>query len=260
MEPLTSIASLIYASTGYASHLWDMLRRTTPELQTGEAEFFFVANDATAEVLRHLRAHGIPYVIQRNPRLTESELHDLGFGRPEYIRRVYQGWNRAVLQARADCLVLLNSDHVLLPGWLSALRDRWHPDLALSPLTVEPGGSHGVFGDRRCNGTGAEHGEHGRTLDDFDSRAFGDHALELKRDVTTPGGVYMPVMVRRAAVLDVGGYPEGNIHAGRFDKIAEYGDQRLFRLLAERGVEHRTYHGTVAYHFQEGEMREAEAA
>lgn len=259
MTPSVSIGALIYASPRYARHLWEMLQEVTPELATGEAEFYFVANDAHPDVLDYLREECVPHVVQDNPRLSERELVALGIGAPEYIRRVYQGWNRVVAEARSDCLVLLSSDHVLLPGWLAKLRGRWHPNLALSPLTIEPAGRYGVFDARIGGGTGAVAGEHGSTLDDFDPGAFHRHAASLVRNRVTPGGAHQPVMLSKRAVLDVGGYPEGNLHAGLFHKIAEYGDRRLFRLLAEHGVRHVTYHGTVAYHFQEGEMREAAA-
>lgn len=259
VAPLVSIAALIYASVDYAAHLWDMVNRTVPELQTGEAEFFFVANDANRTVRWFLLAQQIPHIVQRNPTLTEEELMARGIGAPEYIRRVYQGWNRAVMHATADCLVLLNSDHVLRPGWLSSLREQWNPGLALSPLTVEPGGrKHPVF-PAALNGTGAVRGDWGRTLSDFNGAGFAAHADQLANEKLTVGGAFQPVMFSRRAVIDAGLYPEGNIHAGQFNRIAEYGDRRLFRLLHQRGVEHYTYHGVVAYHFGEGEMTWAQS-
>lgn len=254
---MTSIAALVYASVPHARHLWDNLRATCPELGTGEAEFRFIANDATDEVLAFLVAERIPHVVQINPRLSNPELQKLGIGKPEYIRRVYQGWNRAIMEARNDCLVLLSSDHVMSPGWLGVLRSKWHPGIALSALTIEPGGAHGVFPARLGGGTGAFRGSHGSTLATFDARGFAAHAATLVSDRLTPGGAHQPVMVSRRTIIDAGLYPEGNLHAGTFDRIKEYGDRRLFRLLAERGVLHHTYHGTVAYHFGEGEMREA---
>jgi hypothetical protein len=261
MGVLISIAALIYASPRYAVNLWQVLHRTTPELSTGEAEFFFVANDATPEVLRCLEFNSIPHVVQNNPHLTETELFSLGIGAPEYIRRVYQGWNRAVQEAVADCLVLLSSDHVLREGWLRALCSRWDSSLALSPLTIEPGlrrrGRVAVFPSRLGGGTGAVRGDYGRTLQEFDIEAFEQHASNIQQEMITPGGAHQPVMFSRAEVLRAGLYPEGNIHAGLFRKIKEYGDRHLFRILAENGVQHKTYHGVVVYHFQEGEMREA---
>jgi hypothetical protein len=254
---VTSIAALVYASVPHARHLWDNLRATCPELGTGEAEFRFIANDATDEVLAFLVAERIPHVVQINPRLSNPELQKLGIGKPEYIRRDYQGWNRAIMEARNDCLVLLSSDHVMSPGWLGVLRSKWHPGIALSALTIEPGGAHGVFPARLGGGTGAFRGSHGSTLATFDARGFAAHAATLVSDRLTPGGAHQPVMVSRRTIIDAGLYPEGNLHAGTFDRIKEYGDRRLFRLLAERGVLHHTYHGTVAYHFGEGEMREA---
>lgn len=257
VAPVVSIAALIYGSVGYAAHLWAMVQRTVPELKTGEAEFFFVANDANRAVRWFLLAENIPHVVQTNPKLTQAELMARGIGKPEYIRRVYQGWNRAVLNATADCLVLLNSDHVLLPGWLDGLRERWYNEIALSPLTIEPGNGRPVF-PRTLNGTGAIRGDWGGTLDTFNERGFEAHAAQLANEKVTPGGAFQPVMVSRQAVMRAGLYPEGNTHAGEFDRIAEYGDRRLFRVLREQGIEHHTYHGVVAYHFGEGEMSECQ--
>lgn len=259
MEPVISIAALIYASPAYAEHLWDVLQRTTPELSDGRAEFFFVANDASPEVLQCLGDAAIPHVVQENSRLSEAELFERGVGTPEYIRRVYQGWNRAVREALSDCLVLLSSDHVLLEGWLQALYSRWNPSLALSTLTIEPGNLRPIFGERLGRGTGAVRGDHGNTLREFDAGGFERQARSLQQERITPGGAHQPTMFSKAAVVAAGLYPEGNLHDGAFHRIREYGDRRLFRILDENGVKHATYHGTVAYHFQEGEMVEAEA-
>lgn len=247
--PVT-IASLIYASPKHALALWNMVK---PELKDG-ARFFFVANDASADVLDCLEKNHIPYVRQDNKKLTDAELEAIGIGKPEYLRRVYQGWNRAVLESKTDCVVLISSDHVLRPGWLSTLYRHWRQDLALSALTIEPRGRNGIFPN--MNGTGAIAGEHGRTLDSFDADAFEKHAAAVAADTFTDGGAHQPLMVSRMQMIRAGLYPEGNLHAGKFDKIADYGDRRLFRRLKENGVRHRTCHAVVAYHFQEGEMRE----
>ena len=259
MDPLITISALIYANPRYAWNLWQMLRRTTPELEDGRAEFFFVANDATAEVLWHLQSNGIPHVVQENPRLSEQELFELGIARPEYVRRVYQGWNRAIHEARSKILVLLSSDHVMRDGWLDKLYKKWNPNLALSTLTIEPPNSRGkIFGKHLGRGTGAVLGKHGRTISEFNEVSFNAHAADIECEKITAGGAHQPTMFSVPALLKAGLYPEGNIHAGTFEKIKECGDRRLFRLLAKNGVEHRTYHGTVAYHFQEGEMRDPE--
>lgn len=52
-EKITIIA-LIYQSTEYADFLYENIHRHTVELQNGEAEFCFIANDANTEVVEHL--------------------------------------------------------------------------------------------------------------------------------------------------------------------------------------------------------------
>lgn len=260
MEPLISIVSLIYKSPTYAKCLWEMLQRTTPELASGEAEFFFVANDATDEVLECLEYQEIPHVRHHNPHRSEKELFALGYGKPEYLHRVYRGWNRGICDAKADCVVVLSSDHVMLPGWLCTLRDKWHRRLALSTLTIEPARHMELFPSSVGGGTGAVRGDHGCGWCAFDVEGFETQAQSLVRNVMTRGGAHQPTMFSKTEVIHAGMYPEGNLHAGTFNRIKEYGDRRLFRILAQNGVEHKTYHGTVAYHFQEGEMREGEEA
>ena len=117
---MISICSLIYRSPRYADAVWDSAHEFTEELQDGRARFFFVANDATPEVIEHLVEKCYPFVMQENARLTHDQLKNLGFDSPEYIRRVYQGWNRAILESDEQ-MVLVNSDCMFSPGWLTTL-------------------------------------------------------------------------------------------------------------------------------------------
>lgn len=250
---MISIVSLIYRSTRYADSIHQSLFANTEELNDNRAEFFFVANDASDEVISHLNAHNYPYVKNENPPRTEDELFAMGYGKPAYIHRVYRGWNRAILEAPGDIVVLVNSDHKFSPGWLTSLLELWHPSVALAPLTIEPG-PH-VF-PARLNGTGAAVGNCGHTLDTFDEQKFIQLSNRLRSQKQTRGGVYQPIVLSRKQVIAAGLFPAGNIAGSSFDDVVDFGDRVLFRRLAEIGVEHYTWHGSVVYHFNEGEMRE----
>ena len=58
-----SIVSLIYKSPVFADFVYDSIHKYTPLLNSGMAEFFFVANDPTDGVVRHLRKKGYKYFI-----------------------------------------------------------------------------------------------------------------------------------------------------------------------------------------------------
>lgn len=239
---MTSIVALIYASTKWADSLWESICLTTGSLP--DVRFFFVANDPTEEVLAHLKKKNYPHVVQRNPRLTSEEMKKKRIAEPEYIRRVYQGWNRAI-QEGDDWICLVNSDHVFAPGWMEALIRHRRPNKILSCRTYEPNPT------RFRN---AMQSKLGRTLESFQVERFFWQARRDTRSGTRPGGVYMPSLFSRRVALKVGLYPEGNLLVkGR----RQFGDRIFFSRLARHGVQHLTVMNSIAYHFQEGEMRDA---
>jgi hypothetical protein len=246
-----SVGVLIYRSTAYAEAVRTSLRRHTPELADGRAEFYFVANDATPAVLDWLRASGEAWYQNDNPPVTEEELFARGIGWPEYIHRCYRGWNEVIRRARGDTLVSLSSDMMMSPGWLAALcaADDGHT-LPVSML-VEPGHPRcGVYpGAIQC-----DLGHHPR---EFHDDVWSVYARGISSRGTRPGGGYQPVLLRRQWIDEAGLYPEGNLAGDSFRAVKEYGDAAYFRRLAEVcGIEHRTVLSSLCYHFKEGEMDE----
>src|SRR5439155_17482671 len=110
MSVKISISSLIYKSTKYADFVYNSIYKYTPELQTGEAEFYFIANDATEQVINHLENKKYKYYINNNKHYTEEELFKMGYGCPEYMNRVYKSYNEAIKKASGEIIVLINSD------------------------------------------------------------------------------------------------------------------------------------------------------
>ena len=247
---MISIAALIYRSPAYADALHGALHRHTPHLADGRAEFFFVANDPTDALVAHLQLRGYRFFENRNAVLSAEELRARGFAGPEYIRRVYQGWNVAIGRARGDKIVLINSDMMVAPHWLDALELGAADDTVISSQIVERHHErHGV-------NPLAIHGEFGRHPGEFDEAGFIERIRPLGpgKAGLARGGVYMPTMFRREHLDAVGLFPEGNLltPTGR----VRYGDEDLFARLAAYGVRHETALGSMAYHFKEGEMDE----
>lgn len=245
---LISIFSLIYKSTAYADSLWEEIQRIDTDGQP-PFEFFFLANNATDEVLDHLMARKYPHAVRRSPKLRDIDCRDLGLDQRAYMHDVYSGWNAAIRAATGDILVPVNSDHKFMDGWLAQLYSRWNETVALSPLTIEPGNDKGFCFS--ANATPATRKDCGRSPSAFDRAGFEAEARKItttKMPLLTPGGVYMPVMVSRSAMLRAGMYPCGNPNK-------TYGDRVLFDRLEMLGIKHLTTWSTACYHFQEGEMR-----
>ena len=237
---MISICSLIYRSKTYADAVWNSAQTFTPELKNGKARFFFVANDPTPDLLDHLK--GYPHVVQRNECLSNEQLSELGYDPPEYIRMVYQGWNRAILESDEIC-VLVNSDCMFSPDWLAPLIRELTPSKVVSSQIVER--NHPKYGVFR-HALEADFGDHPSR---FKQERFLEFVNTQRRDNTYTHGAYMPCAIYRQTAIDAGMYPEGNPQGS-------YGDQEFFSNLARRGVEHITTMNSIVYHFKEGEMSE----
>ncbi len=246
-----SIAALIYRSTRFAEWLYEGLHKYTPALKTGEAEFFFVANDPTEAVVRFLEERGYPHFVQRNPILSDEELFSRGIGKPEYLSRVYRGYNEAIRRARGERVVLLNSDNYPSPDWLENLLKYSSRDtIACSYLVERKHPKYEVY-------PGAAHGEFGDHPDRFDEAGFLSMANRLRLTGLRAGGAYMPCMLYRDIALDVGLYPEGNLAGASFDQVVATGDAAFFRKMESRGIRHATALDSIVYHLKEGEMDES---
>lgn len=247
---MISIVSLIYKSTVFADSIYKSIMKYTPMVHDGRAEFFFIANDASDKVISYLERNGYKFYINNNVHYTEEELCRRGIAWPEYINRVYCGWNEAIRRS-GEIVVLVNSDNLFSPNWLenlykwltknvivcSQLVERWHP-------------KYGVF-------PGAYHGEYGNHPSNFKENEFIEFCQKVSKPIIRYGGAYMPCMFHKENALKVGLYPEGNLCRGKnFYDIAVYGDEEFFRRLSNIGVYHITALDSLVYHFKEGEMEE----
>ncbi len=249
---MISIVSLIYKSPEFATSVYNSLYKHTPELKTGEAEFFFVANNATPEVIEHLIINGYPFKEFHAKNLTPEELFGQGYAYPDYINRVYKAWNFAIQQSKGDIVCLVNSDHFFSPNWLYKLLKHLTPVRIVVPTIVESrplGGWVNVslfynFGNSPVN---------------FKEKAFITYCKHTEHSELKIGvgcGEYMPCLFYKASAEKVNFYPEGNIAGPTYNIIRETGDKKFFRkLLEQENIEHVRALDTLIYHLTEGEMR-----
>jgi len=243
-----SIASLIYKSKKYADWVHGSIHEFTPLVTKGEAEFFFVANDPTEDLLAHLRQRGYKHYVNYNPKRTDEELFKMGYGAPEYIHRVYRGWNEAIMRAAGGTVVLVNSDNYFSPDWLeNLLKYLCTKTIVCSKLVERMHPEHGIF-------PRAYHGEFGSHPDDFDKENFLRLCERVKTTGLQFGGAYMPCAFYKQVAIDVGLYPEGNLAGASFSDVAAYGDQVFFEKLSKAGVRQVTAMDSIVYHTKEGEM------
>ncbi len=243
-----SIACLIYRSTAYADSVYQSIHKHTPLIAGGDADFYFVANDATPEVLAHLKARGYPHHVHVNAKRGPKRLFEMGIGAPEYIHRVYRAWNRAIELAQGTVVVLVNSDMFFSPNWLENLVRRVTRRTVVCSQLVER--KHPRFEVLSA----AIHREFGSHPRDFNEGAFLQYAAEIQCNKTGAGGAYMPCAIYKEVALLAGLFPEGNIAGDSFEDVVAYGDKVFFARLTAMGVHHITAYDSIVYHTKEGEM------
>jgi hypothetical protein len=242
-----SIISLIYQSARLADWVHDSVHRHTPMIHRGEAEFFFVANDPTPGLLHHLQRRGYRHIVNTNRPYSDAELFAHGYGAPEYMSRVYRGYNEGILAAEGDHVVLINSDNAFSPDWLENLLKYADRSRVIASTLVER--AHPVYGVF----PGAVHGEFGSDPESYDEDGFLSFATLIRKTGLSSGGAYMPVLLPRDLAIEAGLYPCGNIAGASFTEVARYGDEAFFDALKALGVDHYSAQDSVVYHLKEGE-------
>jgi hypothetical protein len=242
-RPKYSIACLVYKSTQWLQFVYDQVLKYT---DLKDKEFYFIANDATPEVVQYLRNNYIPHYVFNNSREQKKEW---------YINNVYRAWNFAAQKAKGDYIIFINSDMAFTPKWLENLTSALNGDNCVASRLVESGKLRsGQYGIEK---------NFGRTANRYKENAFQIYADTIRENSIKDGGLFMPLLVKRKDFLKVGGYPEGNIKKGSDifrPKIAKQndnlisGDVVLMQKLATVGVKHQTSFNSLVYHFQCGEM------
>lgn len=246
-----SIISLTYQSATLADWVYDSVHKFTPMISRGEAEFFFVANDPTPQLLSYLDKRGYSFVLNRNKPYTDEQLFALGYATPGYMSGVYRGYNQGILRAESDFVVLVNSDNYFSPDWLENLLKYSDRTKVISSTLVER--RHPKFGVF----PGAVNGEFGGTVAEFNEAAFLTFVSTTSKTGLRPGGAYMPTLFHRDIAIEAGLYPTGNVAADDFEYVARYGDEAFFDRLESLGVRHLTALDSIVYHLKEGEREDA---
>lgn len=245
-----SIICLIYKSKKLAKAVYDSAYKYTPKLRNGQAEFLFVANDPTSELVDYLEDQRYPYIINVNDHLQNEELFKLGYGAPEYMRRVYQGYNQGILAAKAQKVVLINSDNFFSDDWLENLLKYSDYKKVVCTTLVEPG--HDKFGVFPA----AIEKDFGHTTEEYQESDFQQFVSKTSKTGYTSGGAYMPCLMYKDVAILAGLYPEGNLAGKSFENIKRFGDEYFYDKLRGFGVEHITAKDSIVYHLKEGEKSE----
>jgi glycosyltransferase involved in cell wall biosynthesis len=210
-----------------------------------DAEFYFVANDACEKVKEHLIKRDIPHYIHENTPEQREEW---------YINNVYRAWNTAARVAKGEYIVFINSDMAFSPGWLDCLTATINPEIFVCSRLVERGVLRsGTYGIEK---------NFGNVPEDYDEEGFLQFVESIRRPVLAYGGLYMPMLIKKDHIAQVGYYPEGNLLQGsetvyaRKGEPCVSGDVKFVERLANTGIKHVTNFNSIVYHFQEGEMRD----
>ena len=242
-----SIVCLIYKSPNLADAFYKSLIRYTPLLHSGRAEFFFVANDPTEELLKHLKKMNYPFILNNNEIINDDELFSMGYAKPEYIRRVYRGYNAGIKHAKGDKIVLVNSDNFFSKDWLENLLKYLSYNSIICSTIVEPGHeTYGVFPQ-------AKSANFGNRIENFQNENFQTYANLIKKTGIKTNGAYMPCLMYKDVAILANLYPEGNIANNSADKVKYYGDMYFYQKLSAFGIKHYTSKDSIVYHLKEGE-------
>lgn len=243
-RPKVTIFSLIYKDVGWLQFVYEQFLKYTP---LDGIEFYFVANDAEADVVSYLRDNYIPFYDFRN-----SDKHKQEY----YINNVYRAYNFGVTQAKGDYILLLNSDMAFSDGWLDVLLQHCESDVCVASRLVEQGRlKTGKYGIEKNFGTSWEN---------YNEDGFQEYAKSISDNKFKEGGLFMPLLVKKSDFIEVGGYPQGNVVPGSdpfFPVIADpetpaiSGDVIFIEKLSKIGISHITAFDSIVYHFQEGEKR-----
>lgn len=236
-----SIACLIYRSINYLKFVKKSIEEHTPMLKTGDAEFFFVCNNATDEVKKYLKDNNITHVIFETGPEPQPKY-------PKNIGYIYQAWNTGVMKAKGDVVVLVNSDMAFSRNWLENMLNKLDMSKVITSRLVESGKIPSIFPHTIVN-------NFGRKPDEFRKEDFEMFAESVKINMICDGGTFMPIAIAKDNFIKAGGYPEGNriLEDGR--QIS--GDQIFFyERLGKLGIKHYTSMDSLVYHIQEGEVSE----
>jgi hypothetical protein len=251
VEPQVTIVCLIFKSLVWLEFSYGEALKLAKEFKRGEAQILFVANDASPEVIQFLEANRIPFIEGSGKKHSDEW----------YINSVYRAYNEGVRHSSTPWVYLINSDMAFAQGALSRSFSFRHKDRLVATRLIERGvlstGLHGVERD------------FGATPRKFRRGDFSRFSSSIRESRVENGGLYMPLLASRDTLLKAGGFPEGNVRETQLPRYMNDeaweaaaqgescipGDRAFFEKFKNAGVEHITIFDSLAYHFQEGELR-----
>lgn len=242
-KPGTTFICLIYKSIKWLKLFYEQFLKYTDMTNN---EFFFVANDATQDVLEYLKCNRIPHYEYNN---TEEQRKEW------YINNVYRAYNYGIKKAKGDYVVLLNSDMTFSENWYESLFLGLNKSNCVCSRLVESG--------RYRSGLYGIESDFGMTPETYNEVGFNNYAKEISENKVMDSGLYMPLLARKQDLMQIGLYPEGNIVPGSNIYNPMYatigsacipGDKVLMSKLLDIGIKHQTVFNSIVYHFQAGEL------
>lgn len=244
---MISIISLIFKSPKYADFVYEGLKKHMPELENGEAEFFFFVNNGTNEIKKHLKEKNYPHYIFNTP---PQKIYPLN--RPQ----IYESWNKSVEYAKGDIICFVNSDMWFSKDWLKNLVKNLDKNKIITSRLIESGkiwSATYITDPTNLNKYFQAYTitkDFGRTPETFDRDGFEKFAESIKEDKLMPKGTFMPLVIHKSNFIRSGGY-DTQIQ----ERTGRSGDFHFFYwILEDMGIKHFTACDSICYHVQEGEV------
>ena len=244
-KPKVSFVCLIYKSVKLLKFHYEQIKKYT---DLSKHEFFYIANDANTDVIQYLKNNYIKHYVFNNTDEHKKEW---------YINNVYRAYNYSTKVAQGDYIVYLNSDMCYSENWFENLFNSLKNNTCVCSRLVESGRyKTGLYGINK---------NFGMKINEYKEKEFNNYVKFITEDTIKDSGLYMPLLIRKKDMINIGFYPEGNIKPKSDIWNPEYalkeepcisGDKVLMEKLKEKGVIHKTTFNSIVYHFQEGEMRD----
>ncbi len=235
-----TVATLIYKSPAYLDFVMESLLRHHSKKH--DVRYLIVCNDATEEVIIKASEYSSELSKNYDPNIrivTHTSLNPDGW----WLDRVYDAWNRCLIECETEAICFVNSDMAFTDGWLDNLArydlDKYVP----TSLLVES--------ERMPSLPGLISKNFGQTLGSFQREEFEAFAKEVSEEDTAVAGVgaYMPSLFKKDVLYRAGGWRKN------WNNIP--GDRITFGILENKlGMTRVMVKDSIAYHFQRGESTE----
>lgn len=239
-----TVATLIYKSPAYLDFVLNSLRNHPSK--NHNVQYLVVCNDATEEVIecaKNWEAISTSSLMEHTLEPVKVVVHENGNPDDWWLDRVYNAWNRCLIECETEAICFVNSDMAFTDGWLDSLArydlDKYVPTSML------------VESERMPSLPGLISKNFGQTLGSFQREEFEAFAKEVsEEDAAVVGvGAYMPSLFKKDILYRAGGWRKN------WNGIP--GDRITFGILENKlGMIRVMVKDSIAYHFQRGESTE----